>query len=263
MSSTLVPRYAPRMAQYWATVYRRTWRGWAITNFLLPFLFLTGMGVGLGSFVDDNSGPTALDGVSYLAFLAPGLLATNAMQTSLGAAMFPVLSGFKWDKTYFAMMATPLRPTDIVSSYLVLVAFRVFTAAAVFMAVLTLYGALDSWWGAPAALLVVVLLGLAHAAPMIGVTARVNDESVFALIFRLGIMPMILFSGAFFPISQLGPAAWIAYVTPIWHGVELSRMLTLGAVDPLPALGHLLYLLAWLAAGWRFALAGFEKRLAQ
>jgi lipooligosaccharide transport system permease protein len=254
---------APRMTQYWVTVYKRTWRGWAITNFLMPFLFLTGMGVGLGSFVDDNAGPQALDGVSYLAFLAPGLLATNAMQTSLGAAMFPVLSGFKWDKTYFSMAATPLRPTDIVTSYLVLVAFRVLTAAAVFMAVLTAYGALQSWWGAPAALLVVVLLGMAHAAPMIGITSRLKDETVFALVFRLGIMPMVLFSGAFFPISQLGSAAWLAYVTPIWHGVELSRMLTLGAVDWLPALGHLLYLLVFVVVGWWFAVVGFHKRLGE
>ena len=258
------PRLAPRLLDYWVTVLKRTWRGSVVTSFLMPFLYLTAMGVGLGSFVDDNAGPQALGGVTYLAFIAPGLLATTAMQTAVGESTFPVLAGFKWDKSYFSMAATPLEVTDIVVSHLTAIAARTFATCAVFLGVLAAYGALTNWWGGPAALLVAVLLGLAHAAPVFGISSRVSEPSSFALIFRLGLMPMFLFSGAFFPVSQLPDAvAWLAYITPIWHGVELSRMLTLGTVDGVAALGHLLYLLVWLGAGWVFAVTGFHKRLAQ
>jgi len=123
------------------------------------------------------------------------------------------------------------------------------------------YGALHDWPGALLALVVVVLLGLAHAAPLVGVTARMKSEAGFSLIFRLGLMPMILFSGAFFPITQLGAFAWLAYLTPIWHGVDLTRMLTTGNVEIWRALGHTVYILAWVVAGWFYAVTGFRRRL--
>jgi lipooligosaccharide transport system permease protein len=260
----LAPRLAPRLSDYWVTVMRRTWRGSVVTSFLLPFLYLTAMGVGLGSFVDDNAGAGALGGVSYLAYIAPGLLATTAMQTAVGESTYPIMSGFKWQRFFFSMAATPLEVADIVAAQIAFIAFRVFTSCAVFLGVLAAYGALSNWWGGVLALLTVVLLGLAHAAPMVGLTARMKSENGFALIFRLGLMPMFLFSGAFFPISQL-PAAvsWLAYATPIWHGVDLARMLTLGTADWWPALGHLAYLLLWAAGGWVFAVTGFAKRLSQ
>lgn len=261
--SRQTPRLAARLSDYWVTVYRRTWRGSVVTSFLMPFLYLTAMGVGLGSFVDDNAGSEQLGGITYLAFIAPGLLATTAMQTAVGESMYPVMAGFKWDKTYFSMAATPLRVPDVVAANLAAVGFRIFTTCAVFLGVLAAFGALHSWWGGLLALAVAVLLGLAHAAPVFGISARLDGPSGFSLIFRLGVLPMFLFSGAFFPVSQLGEAAWLAYVTPIWHGVELCRMLTLGAVEWWVALGHLSYLAVWLVAGWVFAVTGFAKRLAQ
>ena len=256
------PTYAPRLTQYWATVYKRTWRGSIISFFLLPFLYLTAMGVGLGSFVDDNSGPEALEGVSYLAFLAPGLLATTAMQGGVGAASFPVLGGFKWSKTYFAMAATPLRVPDIVAAHLSYIAVRQLMICTVFLGVLSAYGAVENWPGVPAALLTAMLVGLAHAAPMFAFSCRITSESYFSLVFRLGVMPMMLFSGAFFPISQLGDFAFVAYLMPVYHGVESIRMFTLGGVEWLAVAGHLAYLVAWLAAGWYFAVTGFQRRLA-
>ncbi|MGI8578026.1 MAG: ABC transporter permease [Nocardioidaceae bacterium] len=254
----------PRLTDYWVTVFRRTWRGSVITSFLMPFLYLTAMGVGLGSFVDSNSGMRALGGVTYLAFIAPGLLATTAMQTAVGESTYPVMSGFKWQRVYFSMAATPLGVADIVAAQLGFIAFRIFITCAVFLGVIGGFRALHSWWGALLALVVVMVIGLAHAAPIVGLSARMKSESGFSLIFRLGLMPMFLFSGAFFPISQLpAPVAWLAYLTPIWHGVDLTRMLTLGAVDWWAALGHFAYLLAWLVAGWIFAVSGFKRRLAQ
>ncbi len=258
------PRLAPRLTDYWLTVLKRTWRGSVITSFLMPFLYLTAMGVGLGSFVDDRAGVQALGGVTYLAFIAPGLLATTAMQTGVFESTYPVMGGFKWHRSYFAMAASPLNPADIVLAQLAFVAFRIVITCGVFLAVIAGFGALHSWWGGLLAVVVAIVLGLAYAAPITGLASRMRNESGFSLIFRLGLMPMFLFSGAFFPISQLPDVVrWLAYVTPIWHGVELSRMLTLGRVDWWPATGHLAYLLAWLVAGWIYAVTGFARRLSQ
>lgn len=260
----LTPRMVPRLGDYWVTVYRRTWKGSVITSFLMPFLYLTAMGVGLGGFVDDNAGPQALDGISYLAFIAPGLLAVTAMQTAVFETTYPVMGAFKWHRVYFSMAATPLRVADIVGGQLAFAVFRILLTCTVFLGVLAAYGALDNVVGGIGAVLVVVLLGAAYAAPMMAITSRMKSESGFALVFRLGLLPMFLFSGAFFPISQLPDAiAWLAMATPIWHGVELTRMLTLGSVDGVAALGHLSYLVVVLLVGWYFAITGFTRRLSQ
>jgi lipooligosaccharide transport system permease protein len=257
-------RLAPRLVPYWVTAYKRTWRGSVISSFLLPFLYLSALGVGLGSFVDHNSGTRALGGVTYLAFISPGLLATTAMGTAVGESTYPVMGGFKWDRTYYSMAATPLESSDILLAHLVTVAFRILTTCAVFLAVLAAFGSLVTWWGAVASLGVSVLLGMAYATPLFGLSARLPEPSAFALVYRLGLMPMMLFSGAFFPVSLLPPAvAWLAYLTPIWHGVYLSRMLTLDEVHVLPALGNVAYLSAWLVAGWYVSLRAFSNRLAQ
>lgn len=262
--SAELPRLAARLTDYWLTVTKRTWRGSVVTSFLMPFLYLTAMGVGLGGYVDRDAGPSALGGVTYLAFVAPGLLATTAMQTGVLESTYPVMAGFKWHRFYFSMAATPLTPADILFAQLGFIAFRAVVTCAVFLGVVAGFGALHSWWGGLLALVVATLLSLAYAAPIAGLAARMKSENGFSLIFRLGLLPMFLFSGAFFPISQLPSAVtWLAYVTPIWHGVELSRMLTLGAVDWWPAVGHLAYILCWLVAGWFYALSGFQRRLAQ
>jgi lipooligosaccharide transport system permease protein len=259
---SLATALAPRLTDYWITVFKRTWRGTVITSFLLPFLYLTAMGVGLGSFVDNSNGGSTLGGVSYLAFIAPGLLATTAMQTAIGESTYPVMAGFKWHRFYFSMAATPLEAADIVAAQLAFIAVRIILTCAVFLGVIAAFGALHSWEGGVAALLVVTLVGLAHAAPIVGLSARLKSESGFSLIYRLGIMPMFLFSGAFFPLSQLpSAAAWLAYLTPIWHGVDLTRMLTLGTAQWWPVIGHTTYLLAWLVAGWVYSVSGFRRRL--
>lgn len=267
MSSTSqlfrVPRLAVRQTDYWVTVLKRTWRGSVISSFLMPFLYLTAMGVGLGSFVDTQKGEAALGGVTYLAFIAPGLLATTAMMTAVGESTYPIMGGFKWHRVYYSMAATPLDAVDIVLAQLAFIAFRIAITCAVFLGVVAAYGALHDWPGAIAALVVVVLIGLAHAAPIVGLSSRLKSESGFSLIFRLGLMPMFLFSGAFFPIAKLGAFAWLAYLTPIYHGVDLTRQLTLGHVHAWSALGHLAYLLAWLVFGWFYSVQGFVKRLAQ
>jgi lipooligosaccharide transport system permease protein len=258
--SVLAVENGRRQFDYWLTVYKRTWKGSLISSFLLPLLYLAAMGIGLGSFVDGN-GSGALGGVSYLKFIAPGLLAATALQIAVGESTYPVMGGIKWHKTFFSMVATPLRPADVMYGQLAFIAFRVVTTCAVFLVVIAAFGGLGSAWGL-LALPVALLTGMAASAPVCAVAAGLENDAGFAMIFRFGVVPAFLFSGAFFPVSQLPDwIEWLAYLSPLWHGVELSRDLSLGTVQLLPALGNLAYLAAWFGVGTWFAVRALSRRL--
>jgi lipooligosaccharide transport system permease protein len=253
-----------RQVDYWRTVYRRTWKGSAITSFVHPLLYVAAMGVLLGGYVDQSSsGVSSLEGApTYLAFVAPGLLAAHAMQVSTGEVMWPVMGAIRWDKSYYGMIATPLRPSDVVAGHLLFVLFRVATTCAVFAVVLLPFDVYASVPGAVLAFLASVLVGMAFATPVYGWTAGARTEEGFALIYRLGVMPMFLFSGAFFPISNLSPPLEaLARLTPLWHGVDLARMSTLGRFDASAALVHVTYLGAMCAAGAWWSVRRLRRRL--
>jgi lipooligosaccharide transport system permease protein len=251
-----------RQLDYWATVYRRVWRGTVVTSFVLPLLYLAGIGIGLGRYVDDAGSTAALGGLSYLDYVGPGLLATTAMQTAVGESTYPVLAFFLWQKVYDAMIATPLRVRDVLIGHLSYVVVRLTTTCAVLLVVLSIFGVVTSVAGGLGALAVAVLVGLAFATPLFALSARLKNDNGFALVYRLGLIPMFLFSGAFFPTSQLPAAiAWLAWLTPVWHGVELCRALMTGQATLLPALGNIGYLLLWVVAGWWLAEQAFRRRL--
>ena len=239
---------AVRALRSWLTNYRRTWRGSIYSSALNPVLYLGAMGLGLGTLVNSHA-QAKLGGVSYLAFLAPGLLAAAAMQTGVGESTYPILASIKWLKTYQAAVASPLRPADLFHGHLLFTTLRLVMNCSIFMAVMAAFGAIQSPW-VLAALPVAVLTGLAFAAPIEAWAVTRNKDQSFALIFRFGMIPLFLFSGTFFPISQL--PAWIrpvAYVTPLWHGVALCRSLSLGTADLGGALVHVGYLAVVVAAG--------------
>jgi lipooligosaccharide transport system permease protein len=254
-----------RQVDYWRTVYRRTWKGSAISSFVEPLLYVAAMGVLLGGYVDQSSaGGSSLEGApTYLAFVAPGLLAAHAMQVSTNEVMWPVMGAIKWDKSYYGMIATPLRPSDVVAGHLLFVLFRVATSSAVFALVLVPFGVYASATGALLAFLASVLVGMAFATVVYGWSAGARTEQGFALIYRLGVMPMFLFSGAFFPVSNLSaPLEALARVTPLWHGVDLARMSTLDRFDATAALVHVTYLGAICAAGVWWSVRRLDRRLA-
>jgi lipooligosaccharide transport system permease protein len=252
---------AVRMADYWATVYRRTWKGSVISSFVTPLLYIVAMGVFLGGFIQDD--PAKLEGAtSYLAFVAPGMLAAQAMTVVFGEVTYPVMSMIKWQRTFYGMIASPLNIADVVLAHLGFVLFRVGTVCAVFTLVMAPFGVFESWWGVLLSFPVQLLIGLAFAAPLYAITAAMRSESGFSLIFRLGMIPLFLFSGAFFPISNLGPVMeWLARLTPLWHGVDLTRMLVLGTVDWSTAAIHVVYLVACAVVGYLLAVRTLEKRL--
>lgn len=252
-----------RQLDYWWTVYKRTWRGSIISSFLSPLFYVVGMGVLLGGFIDGD--PARLEGAtSYLAFIVPGLVAAQAMQLAIGETTYPVMGGIKWHKSYHAQMATPLAVRDIVNAHLMFVLLRVASACAVFMLVLAPFGVFATWWGPILAWFVQLLVGMAFGTIVFGISARMRSEEGFGVIFRLGVIPLVLFSGSFFPITNLGPIlAWVARCTPLWHGVDLSRMLCLDTVEwPLAGI-HLLVLVVMTVVGWLWAIRGLERRLSE
>jgi lipooligosaccharide transport system permease protein len=251
---------AVRELRHWLTNYRRTWRGTIYSGVLNPLLYLTAIGVGLGTLVNQH-GTAKLGGVSYLAFLAPGLLAATAMQTAIGESTYPVMAAVKWRRTYQAAAATPLRPADLFHGHLLFTTLRLLLNCAAFLAVMAIFGAAGSLW-ALAALPVSVLTGLAFAVPVEAWAIRVTKDTSFAMIFRFGMIPMFLFSGTFFPVSQLPEwARPIAYVTPLWHGVVLCRSLSLGTATVGGALVHVAYLSALVAVGLAAGHRAYRRRL--
>jgi lipooligosaccharide transport system permease protein len=212
---------AANVLSWHARSYRKSWRATVTVAFLNPLFFLFSIGVLLGGIVDE--GNANLGGLSYLEFVAPGLLAATAMQIGTNEGSFPVMAGLKWTKTYHAVVATPVRVTELFLGFFGWVALRILVAAVIFTAVAAAVGAFRSPWAllAPFAALG---CGLAFAAPIAATASAVENSSVLTAIFRFGILPLFLFSGTFFPISQL-PAAleWVARVTPLWHGVTLCR----------------------------------------
>ncbi|MGO8959171.1 MAG: ABC transporter permease [Streptosporangiaceae bacterium] len=249
-----------RAFMFWLVNYRRTWRGTIYTSVLSPLLYLGAMGLGLGTLVDKH-GLSSLGGVSYLDFLAPGLLAAAAMETAMGESMYPVLASVKWLKTYQAAVATPVRPADLFHGHLLFTAMRLIMNGAIFLATIAAFGAVKSFW-VVAAWPVAVLTGLAFAAPVEAFSITQNKDQNFALLFRFGMIPLFLFSGTFFPVSQL--PGWIrpvAYATPLWHGVALCRQLSLGTADVVGALGHVAYLIVFVLAGLVVGQRTYRRRL--
>ncbi|MGH2757348.1 MAG: ABC transporter permease [Actinomycetota bacterium] len=247
---------ALRVVEGNARAYRRTWKGTVVTAFVNPLLFLLAMGQGVGSLVEQGVGA-----VSYIDFIAPGLLAASAMQTAATESTWPIMAGIKWQKTYHAALATPIGVPDLVSGNLAWIAARTAMTCVAFAVVAGVLGA-ARFGGMLLALPAAVLTGMAFAAPLVAFTAIAKNESRLSSIFRFAIIPMFLFSGTFFPIDQLpGWMQPIAYVTPLWHGVDLCRALALDLVPRLPALVHIAYLTAWIVLGWFLARRTLRKAL--
>ena len=248
-----------RALRYWAYQYKRTWRGSITTSFLYPVLYLAAMGIGLGSLVNRHA--HEVDHVRYLVFLAPGLLASTAMQIGGNEATYPVMGAIKWMRTYYAMLASPLRVRDILFGHLGWIAVRLVTVSGIYLGVMAAFGTIVSPWvllALPAA----VLTGLAFAAPIAAFAATQETDTAFSTIYRLVLIPLFLYSVTFFPVTQ--HPAWlqyVAYATPLYHGVSLCRVLTLGQLHPAGDVAHGLYLVALTTAGLWAALRTYRSRL--
>lgn len=249
-----------RVAEREARVWRRFWRSSALTLVLMPLMFLGAMGIGLGGLIDENTG--SVEGVHYLAFVAPGILAASVVQAAAGQSLWPVMGGMKWVRTFHGAAATPLRPGDVFGGWVLWIGALEALNAAIFVAIAALLGAVPSLWGVlavPAA----ALTALAFAAPLSAYSSVQDSDQAFPVVMRVGILPLFLFSGTFFPVDQLPevlqPVAWFS---PLWHGVELCRGATTGSLHAGTATGHVAYLAMCVAVGCWFGVRNFASRLA-
>lgn len=241
------------------TWYRRNWRATVVSTVLNPVFFLVAMGFGLGSQIQ----PGALThGHSYAVYLMPAMLAAAAVQTAAGESTFPILSGFKWSRVYWGMTATPITSAQVATGQLLWILFRLTFSLAVFAVIGAALG-VAAGPGIVLSLVFAVLTGMAFAAPLVAFAATVEGEgSAFNPVFRFIVLPMTLLAGTFYPVSEL-PAAVrpIAWVTPLWHGTELSRAAAFWDMELWPVLGHVAYLLALAGAGAVLAVRFFRRRL--
>jgi len=232
----------------------------AIAN---PVLYLVSIGLGLGSFIDQNAGSAGVDGVSYLTFLAPALLATAAIQGALDESVYPTLEGFKWNKIFFSMNATPLSGNHIAMGVFFNSLIRVVFTTVLYWLVMLAFGVLESpraWL----AIFTAVMAGAAFGAFMQALAGLLENENLFfTLVERFIIMPLFLFSGTFYPLSSMPVfLQWIGWISPLWHATELGRWLTYGSeISTQMLFVHFIFLNSILIVGLIASRRIFTRRL--
>jgi lipooligosaccharide transport system permease protein len=219
-------------------VYRRIWIV-IVSGFFEPLFYLLGIGFGLGALVGAVSGPGGEE-ISYRLFVAPALLASSSMNGAIMESTFNVFFKLNYQKTYDAILSTPMSVGDIALGEIGWALIRGGLYAWAFLGVMALLGLIVSPWvilALPAALLV----GFAFAAVGMAATTYMRTWQDFDLI-QLVILPLFLFSATFFPLETYPESLrWIVQVTPLYQGVDLIRSLTVGAISPV-LLVHVAYL---------------------
>lgn len=228
-----------------------------------PLIYLFALGVGLATLVDANLGPNAVQGVSYLVYVAPALLGLAAVTVAGQEFTYPVMLGFKWNPIFYGMNASPISGNQIVNGIVIGVIARMLPTCLIYYVVMVFFGAVPS----PLGILLVpiaVIAALAIGMVIMTYTCRITDDrGQMALIERFGITPLLLFSGTFFPLSQLPVyLQWIGWISPLWHATELGRVISFGLDEPawLSAV-HVLYPLALIVVAWRVTQRAVTRRL--
>jgi lipooligosaccharide transport system permease protein len=223
------PQAMPSSATNWIAVWRRNylvWKKLAIAsmfgNLADPMIYLFGLGLGLGLMVG------RVDGVSYIAFLAAGTVASSVMMSASFESMYSGFSRMHVQRTWEAIMHTPLTLGDIVLGEIIWAASKSVLSGVAIMLVAAVFG-YASFPSMLIALPVIVLTGLAFASSTMIVTALAPNYDFFMFYQTLALTPMLLLSGVFFPITQLPAAAQhITLLLPLSHAVELIRPAMLG-----------------------------------
>jgi lipooligosaccharide transport system permease protein len=225
-----------------------------------PLLYLYALGVGLATLVDPGLGTGE---VSYLTFVAPALLASAAVTVATEEFTYPVMLGFKWNPVFFGMNAAPIAPRQIIDGIVISVTVRMVVTTVIFYAFMLLFGAVPSTWGV-VTILTATLTGLgAGVLIMAYATTIVEDKGQFAMLLRFIVLPMTLFSGTFFPLEALPVYLhWIGWISPLWHGAELSRVFAYGMAEPIwLTIIHVAYLTVLFVWGWALARRFTARRL--
>ena len=257
MNRWVLPRIRPGALAVWRRnilVWRKLLVPAILMNFGEPLIYLLGLGFGLGRFVGEMSG------MSYIAFLSSGVIASSAMTTASFEGMYSVFTRMVPQKTYEAILATPLEIDDILAGEMLWCATKSLFSGMAILAVAALLGVIGSWqvlWVIP----VVFLIGLCFAGPALIMSSLAYNYDFFNYYFVLIVTPMYILSGVFYPIESL-PASVQGAVQflPLTHAVILTRGLVAGAELPQPLL-HLAVLLLYALVSYSIALVLVRKRL--
>lgn len=234
-------------------VYRRDWLVF-LTGFLEPILYLLSIGLGVGAMIKGFD----VDGhrIGYAEFVAPAMLATAAMTGAVYDSTYNMYFRMKYAKLYDAVLATPMTTTDVAIGETLWALIRGGLYSAGFLVIMTAMGLTSSWW-AVLALPATLLIGLAFAGVGMWLTTHFTSWQDFEYV-TLAMVPMMLFSGTFFPVATLsGPLRWIIELTPLYRGVVLCRELVTGMPTPASAVSVI-----YLAALGVVGMYGARNRLA-
>ena len=228
------PRGAFRVWQRNVTIFRKYWKSIMFPNFIEPLLYLAALGLGLGAFIQQGG----INGQSYIQYIAPGLLASNAMFAASFESTFNTFVKLKIDRIYDAIITTPINAEDVVAGEYLWAGTRAALYGTGFLAVLTVLGVafgeplIVSWWALliPPMLLVIGVMFSVMGTLFTGLIERID---LYAYYFTLVVTPLFLFSGIFFPVENFpAPVPQIAWFTPLYHAVNVCRELATG---PSPA----------------------------
>ena len=228
-----------------------------------PLLYLFAMGVGLGALVSANLGPHAVDGVSYLEFVAPALLCSAAVTVASEEFTYPIMLGFKWNPTFVGISSSPITPGQIIDGVVISVIVRLVATSAIYWVFMLLFGATPAGT-AVLSVLIATLVGLAFGAPVMAYVATLQrDTGQIAMLMRFVLLPLTLFSGTFFPLTAMPIyLQWIGWLSPIWHGTQLARIVSYGAQEPAWLIVvHVLYLLVLIVPSWMLSRRIATRRL--
>jgi lipooligosaccharide transport system permease protein len=249
------PRHALAVWYRNFAMYRRTWKLNVLPNFFEPLLYLASIGIGVGAYVQ------GMGGTSYVAFLAPGLVAVSAMNGASFEVTYNSFVRLNYEKTYESMLTTPVQPDDLLAGEVLWAVTRASIYGGCFFAAVAAVGLApfpSSLWALP----VIPLTGLLFAALGIAFSLRITSMDLFSFYFTLFLTPLFLFSDVFFPLEERLAGAWLtlAEALPLLHPVRLMRHAFRGE-GGLVLLWDALYVLALSGALLVLAARTMRRRL--
>jgi lipooligosaccharide transport system permease protein len=245
----MTPFRAQRIWERNYLVYRRLWKI-IFTGFFEPVFYLFSIGIGIGALVGDITGPGGIT-IDYTAFVAPALMAASAMNGSVLETTFNIFFKLKFGNVYEGILTTPMAPRDIAVGEIGWALLRGALYSIAFLVVMVAMGLTDTWW----AILTIpgaVLIGFAFGSVGLAACTYMRSWQDFDLV-SLVTMPLFLFSATFYPLDIYPPLIQqIARISPLYHGTELLRALSLGIFD-WSLIGHIAFLVVMGLIGARIA----------